>query len=60
MSAVLKYLKSNQVTYLVLDANQSNTLTEFDIAGERSETETEFYAYTDRDVWRPGEVSMSI
>lgn len=53
--AVVKISKNNQVTYLSLDENQSNSLTEFDVAGERTETETEFFAYTDRDVWRPGD-----
>jgi uncharacterized protein YfaS (alpha-2-macroglobulin family) len=54
-AAVLKVDKNRQVTYLSLDPNQSNPLTEFDIAGERSETETEFFSYTDRDVYRPGD-----
>lgn len=54
-AAVLKVEKGNQVTYLGLDPNLSNALTEFDIAGERSETDTEFFAYTDRDIWRPGD-----
>ncbi|MBK8055859.1 MAG: hypothetical protein IPK35_21965 [Saprospiraceae bacterium] len=54
-AAVLKIVKGTQQTYLALDPNQSNSLTEFDIAGERSEIETEFFAYTDRDVWRPGD-----
>lgn len=54
-AAVVKVEKNNQITYLSLDVNQSNTLTEFDISGERSEVETEFFAYTDRDVWRPGD-----
>ena len=54
-AAVLKVEKDNHVTYLALDPNESNTLTEFDISGERSETDTEFFVYTDRDVWRPGD-----
>lgn len=54
-AAVLKVEKGKQITYLALDPNESNTLTEFDISGERSETDTEFFAYTDRDVWRPGD-----
>lgn len=54
-AGVMKVAKGSQQTYLALDPNQSNSLTEFDIAGERSETETEFFAYTDRDVWRPGD-----
>jgi len=54
-AAVLKVEKGKQVTYLALDPNTSNTLTEFDIAGERTETDTEFFAYTDRDIWRPGD-----
>ena len=54
-AAVIKIVKGNQQTYLSLDPNQSNPLTEFDIAGERSETDTEFFAYADRDIWRPGD-----
>lgn len=54
-AAVLKVEKGKQITYLALDPNDSNSLTEFDISGERSETDTEFFAYTDRDVWRPGD-----
>ncbi len=53
--AVMKISKGNQQTYLSLDPNQSNPLTEFDIEGERSETDTEFFVYTDRDIWRPGD-----
>lgn len=54
-AAVLKVVKGKQVTYLALDPNQSNALTDFDISGERSETDTEFFAYADRDIWRPGD-----
>lgn len=53
--AVLKVTKGNQITYLPLDPAESNTLTEFDISGDRSENDTEFFVYTDRDVWRPGD-----
>ncbi|MGB4958312.1 MAG: MG2 domain-containing protein, partial [Saprospiraceae bacterium] len=54
-AAVLKIEKDRHVTYLALDPNDSNSLTEFDISGERSATDTEFFVYTDRDVWRPGD-----
>ena len=54
-ASVMKVEKGNQITYLALDPNESNTLTEFDIAGERTETDTEFFIYTERDVWRPGD-----
>ncbi len=54
-AAVLKVEKNTHVTYLSLDPNQSNSLTEFDVSGERSETDTEFFTYTDRDIWRPGD-----
>lgn len=54
-AAVLKVEKNTHVTYLSLDPNQSNALTEFDVSGERSEIETEFFVYTDRDIWRPGD-----
>jgi uncharacterized protein YfaS (alpha-2-macroglobulin family)/citrate lyase gamma subunit len=54
-AAVIKIEKGKQVTYLALDPNQSNSLTDFDISGERSETDTEFFAYADRDIWRPGD-----
>lgn len=53
--AVIKISKNNQITYLSLDDADSNPLTEFDISGEMSETETEAFVYTDRNVWRPGD-----
>ncbi len=45
----------NNITYLVLDTDRSNSMTEFDVSGERSEEETQFFIYTDRDVYRPGD-----
>ncbi len=54
-AVVLKVEKGKAITYLSLDPNQSNSITDFDISGERSETETEFFVYTERDVWRPGD-----
>ncbi|MBK9256178.1 MAG: hypothetical protein IPM42_11880 [Saprospiraceae bacterium] len=54
-AAVLKVSKSGQITYLPLDPAESNSLTEFDISGERSEEDSEFFVYTDRDIWRPGD-----
>lgn len=53
--SVMKITKDNQTTYLSLDEADSNPLTEFDISGELSETGTEVFVYTDRDVWRPGD-----
>ncbi len=52
---IVEVKNHNQITYLTLDAEQSNSLTEFDISGERSEEETAFYIYTDRDIYRPGD-----
>jgi uncharacterized protein YfaS (alpha-2-macroglobulin family) len=52
---VLKISKDNKTTYLSLDEADSNPLTEYDISGELSETDTEIFAYTDRNVWRPGD-----
>ena len=54
-ATVVEVKNHNQITYLALDTNESNSLTEFDISGERSEVETEFFPYTDRDVYRPGD-----
>lgn len=53
--SVIKITKDNQTTYLSLDEADGNPLTEFDISGELSETGTEVFVYTDRDVWRPGD-----
>lgn len=53
--AVIKVSKGGQTTYLSLDEADSNPLTEYDISGEMSETDTEMFVYTDRDVWRPGD-----
>src|SRR5690606_26530153 len=53
--AVVKISKSGQTTYISLDEADSNPLTEYDISGEMSETDTEMFVYTDRDVWRPGD-----
>ncbi|MCZ2100897.1 MAG: hypothetical protein LC107_05110 [Chitinophagales bacterium] len=52
---VVEVKHHNQITYLALDPYKSNSLTEFDISGERSEEETEFFIYSDRDVYRPGD-----
>lgn len=54
-AAVLKIEKNNQVTYLKLNPAESNPLTEFAINGSRSEDDAQFFVYTDRDVWRPGD-----
>lgn len=54
-AAVAKITKGNQTTYMVLDDAMSNSLTEFAISGERTETDSEFFIYTERDVWRPGD-----
>lgn len=53
--AVIKVSKGGQTTYLSLDEADSNPLTEYDISGEMSETDTEMFVYTERDVWRPGD-----
>ena len=53
--AVLKVTKGAQITYLPLENAESNSLTEFDISGDRSAEDSEFFVYTDRDVWRPGD-----
>lgn len=53
--AVLQISKGSQITYLPLDPAEANSLTEFDVAGDRSEEDTQFFIYTDRDVWRPGD-----
>ena len=46
--------KNGQKTYLSVNENDSNPPTEFDTDSERSNFETQFYIYTDRDVggWR--------
>ncbi|MCB9308682.1 MAG: hypothetical protein H6567_01325 [Lewinellaceae bacterium] len=52
---VVSLEKNGQKTYLSVNENDSNPLTEFDTDSERSNFETQFYIYTDRDVWRPGD-----
>ncbi len=54
-AAVVKIEKNNQITYLKLNPAESNPLTEFAINGSRSEDDAQFFVYTDRDVWRPGD-----
>lgn len=54
-ATVVEVRDYNNVTYLVLDTDRSNSMTEFDVAGERSEEDTQFFIYTDRDVYRPGD-----
>jgi alpha-2-macroglobulin len=54
-ASVVKVEKNHQATYLALDENQSNSLAEFDISGEKSELETSFFVYGEREVWRPGD-----
>lgn len=54
-ASVLKISKGNSMTFLSLDPAQSNSLTEFNIEGERSEAESEFFVWLNRGVYRPGE-----
>ncbi|MFZ1703412.1 MAG: MG2 domain-containing protein [Saprospiraceae bacterium] len=53
--AILQIEKNGQTTYLSLDEADGNPLTEFDISGEMSESETEVFIYAERDIWRPGD-----
>jgi uncharacterized protein YfaS (alpha-2-macroglobulin family) len=52
---VVKISKGDHITYLSLDDNQANSLTEFDISSDRTDEENAFYLYGERDVWRPGD-----
>jgi uncharacterized protein YfaS (alpha-2-macroglobulin family) len=54
-AAVLMVEKDRKITYLPLDIEDANPLTEFDVSGDRTEGESAFYVYTSRDVWRPGD-----
>ncbi|MEZ4910526.1 MAG: MG2 domain-containing protein [Saprospiraceae bacterium] len=52
---VISLEKNGSLTYLAINDNTSNPLTEFDIESERYNFDTDVYIYTDRDVWRPGD-----
>ncbi len=54
-AAVIKIGKADQTTYLSLDEDESNSLTEFDISGDKSDIESSMYIYGERNVWRPGD-----
>lgn len=54
-ATVVEMKSHGQITYLALNTEESNTMTEFDVSGERSEEETAFYVYSERDVYRPGD-----
>lgn len=53
--AILQVKKENKITYLSLDINESNALSEFDTEGQRSSLDSEFFIYTDRSFYRPGD-----
>ena len=52
---VVSLEKNGSITYLAIHDNTSNPMTEFEIESERYNFDTDFYIYTDRDVWRPGD-----
>jgi alpha-2-macroglobulin len=49
----VKMEKSGSVSFFKLDDHLS--LTDFEISGDRSESEISWYAYSERDVYRPGD-----
>ncbi len=53
--SILEVKKDNKITYLSLDVNESNSLTEFDTEGKNTALETEFFVYSDRGFYRPGD-----
>ena len=53
--AVLKMEEGNNISYMTLDENEANSLTEFDVSSDRKETDSSFFVYTDRNIWRPGD-----
>jgi len=53
--ALLEVKKDDKITYLPLDINESNSLSEFDTEGKNNALETEFFVYTDRGFYRPGD-----
>ncbi|HPK09602.1 MAG TPA: alpha-2-macroglobulin family protein [Saprospiraceae bacterium] len=54
-ASVLKVDEGGKVTFMSLDDNESNPLTEFDVSGNRSALDNKYMLYTERDVWRPGD-----
>jgi hypothetical protein len=52
---VIKVNHSGHITYMGLEENQSNSLTEFEISSERSNEDNAFFIYGEREVWRPGD-----
>ncbi|MEZ4906841.1 MAG: hypothetical protein R2771_04165 [Saprospiraceae bacterium] len=51
--------KDEKKTFMSLDEAISNSLSEFNIEGDRSANESMFMIYGERDVWRP-EIFFSI
>lgn len=51
----VKITKGKHVVWLPLDEYVFNDLTDFDVSGTRSETESQTFVYTDRDIYRPGD-----
>lgn len=54
-AAVVKAQKGNSISFLSLDVYEAQSLTEFDVSGNRDETSLNFFNYTDRGVYRPGD-----
>lgn len=51
----VKITKGKHIVWLPLNEYIFNDLTDFDISGTRSETESQTFVYTDRDIYRPGD-----
>ncbi len=54
-AVVARFSQGNHTTYMELHAGESNSLTEFSVEGNRSDEEMDWFVYTERGVWRPGD-----
>ncbi len=54
-ASVIQIEKGNHITFMSLDDAMSNPLTEFNISGDRTAKDGQFFIYSERDVWRPGD-----
>ncbi len=55
LPSTLEVKKDQNTTYMSLDVNLSNSISEFNTEGHRNSLETEFLLYTDRGFYRPGD-----
>ena len=54
-ATMVKVSKEDKISYIAVDENLSNPLTEFEISGDNSSEQTGFFVYAERNLWRPGD-----